>query len=177
MNKNRNSNSSKGFTLIEVLIVVAIIGIIASVVLVAVNQARANGRDAKRVQDLKQLTLALDLYYQDHGTYPPCESGGDPYCGSCNPNGYTEFANALQPLVDEGYLLSIPKDPLNKANCQTYEYTTQSDDVWGGACNNSPIGEYYYIIRFATERMTLDLPEWIYQRTSGTEYCFTGFLP
>ncbi|HYF97459.1 MAG TPA: prepilin-type N-terminal cleavage/methylation domain-containing protein [Coxiellaceae bacterium] len=59
-----------GFTLIELLVVIAIIGILASVVLVSLNSARAKSRDAKRVADIKQIQLALELFYNDNGNYP-----------------------------------------------------------------------------------------------------------
>ena len=52
----------KGFTLIELLVVIAIIGILASVVLASLNSARKKSRDARRVADIKQIQLALELY-------------------------------------------------------------------------------------------------------------------
>lgn len=62
--------NSKGFTLIELLVVIAIIGILSSVVLASLNSARQKGRDARRISDLKQLQLALELYYDSTGGYP-----------------------------------------------------------------------------------------------------------
>ena len=65
----RNKNQ-KGFTLIELLVVIAIIGLLASVVLLALNSARAKSRDAKRLADVRQLSTAMELYYNDNGGYP-----------------------------------------------------------------------------------------------------------
>lgn len=65
MNKNK-----KGFTLIELLVVVAIIGLLATLSIVALNNARARARDARRVADVKQIQTALELYYNDEGKYP-----------------------------------------------------------------------------------------------------------
>ena len=65
----RNKNQ-KGFTLIELLVVIAIIGLLASVVLLALNSARAKSRDAKRLADMRQLSTALELFYNDKGGYP-----------------------------------------------------------------------------------------------------------
>lgn len=63
-------NTKKGFTLIELLVVIAIIGILSSVVLASLNSARQKSRDARRVSDIKQLQLALELYFDTAGTYP-----------------------------------------------------------------------------------------------------------
>ena len=52
-----------GFTLVELLVVISIIGLLAGIVLSSLNSARAKGRDARRVSDIKQLQLALTLYY------------------------------------------------------------------------------------------------------------------
>ena len=60
----------KGFTLIEMLIVVAIVGILASVVLIGLGPTQRSGRDARRLADLKQVQTGLELYYQKNGSYP-----------------------------------------------------------------------------------------------------------
>ncbi len=67
---NLTRSSTKGFTLIELLVVIAIIGILSSVVLASLNDARQKSRDAKRIADVKQLQLALALYFDGHSTYP-----------------------------------------------------------------------------------------------------------
>ncbi len=65
----RNKNQ-RGFTLIELLVVIAIIGLLASVVLLALNSARSKSRDAKRAGDVRQVMTALELYFNDCGSYP-----------------------------------------------------------------------------------------------------------
>src|ERR1035437_2885741 len=64
------SPSSAGFTLIELLVVISIIGLLSSIVLVALNSARAKGRDAARVEGLVQVRNALELYLSTYGKYP-----------------------------------------------------------------------------------------------------------
>jgi prepilin-type N-terminal cleavage/methylation domain-containing protein len=59
-----------GFTLIELLVVIAIIGILASIITVSLLSARAKGRDAKRIADIRTIQLALEEYYNDTGSYP-----------------------------------------------------------------------------------------------------------
>lgn len=82
---------NKGFTLIELLVVIAIIGILSSVVLASLNSARRKSRDARRIADVKQLQLALELSYDTAGSYPAALS----------------VAN----LVTPGYIAAIPTDP------------------------------------------------------------------
>src|SRR3989338_3128827 len=56
-------NFLTGFTLIELLVVISIIGLLSSVVLASLNNARAKARDTRRIQDFKQISTALYLYY------------------------------------------------------------------------------------------------------------------
>lgn len=69
MKKNK-----RGFTLIELLVVIAIIGLLSTLSILALNQARARARDAKRVADVKQVQTALEMYYNDVGDYPATAS-------------------------------------------------------------------------------------------------------
>lgn len=60
----------KGFTLLELMIVIAIIGLLALIILASVGQARAKGRDAHRIKSVKEIDKAIGLYYDDNGHYP-----------------------------------------------------------------------------------------------------------
>ena len=59
-----------GFTLIELLVVIAIIGILSSVVLASLNSARQKSRVARRIADIGQVRLALELYFDATRDYP-----------------------------------------------------------------------------------------------------------
>jgi len=65
-----NNTKQTGFTLIELLVVIAIIGILATIVMVSLNTARAKARDARRISDIRQLQLALQMYYDINNAYP-----------------------------------------------------------------------------------------------------------
>jgi len=62
--------SNKGFTLIELIVVISIIGVLSTLIINNLNDARARARDAKRKQELSGLKTALRLYYNDYQTYP-----------------------------------------------------------------------------------------------------------
>ncbi len=59
-----------GFTLVELLVVISIIGLLASVVLTSVNSARNKAKVARAAADLRQLILVLNLYLDANGVYP-----------------------------------------------------------------------------------------------------------
>jgi len=89
-----------GFTLIELLVVIAIIGILSSVVLASLNGARKKARDSRRVSDIGQLKLALELYFDNNKEYP----------------------TDLDDLSSNGFLSPVPKDPLYSSPNDEYKY-------------------------------------------------------
>ena len=106
--------NKKGFTLIELLIVVAIIGLLASVVLVGLGGFRARGRDARRIADLRETQLALELYYTKNNAYPVI-SGAD------------TWASLKTSLAGAGIgVTTISSDPLGSS--RTYQYGVSGDN-------------------------------------------------
>jgi type II secretion system protein G len=103
-------SSQKGFTLIELLVVIAIIGILASVILASLNSARAKGRDSYRIQSIKQLQTALEIYYNDYNAYPTTSSA---WYGNCATFGSypTTGATGYIPNLAPKYISELPIDP------------------------------------------------------------------
>ena len=108
-----------GFTIVELLIVIVVIGILAAITIVAYNGIQARANDARRDSDIKQLKTALAIYKSDTGLYPDA-------CGSGTGCNVSNLASALVP----GYLGKIPQDP-NSATPYNYVRATSSDDSYG----------------------------------------------
>lgn len=100
-----------GFTLIELLVVIAIIGMLSTIVLVSLGSVRKKGRDTKRVADLRELQLALEMYYDSNRAFPT-----DIYSGTVG----------LAPA----YVQKMPIDPLGG------NYTYAGLTVSGAAASN-----------------------------------------
>lgn len=116
MKNERYLPLQRGFTLIELLVVIAIIGLLASVVLVNLNRTRVIARETKRIADLRQLVTALELYYDDNGSYP--DTGGRWWNSCSRPTNYI-------PGLSPTYIPSLPLDPINCTSNPTlrvYEY-------------------------------------------------------
>lgn len=116
------NKKSRGFTLIELLVVIAIIGILASIVLASLNTARKKGRDARRISDMKQVQLALELYYDANGSQYPI--------GNASPYAMTQSANLN---LSPAYIATLPIDPINNGN-NVYKYVGTTDNTNATQC-------------------------------------------
>jgi prepilin-type N-terminal cleavage/methylation domain-containing protein len=90
-------NNQGGFTIIEMLVVVAIIGILSTLSIMSLNSRKSDARDVKRLGDLDTMTKALALYYTANGSYPPIQQAFGYSTGGYNWNG-SATAPALYPL-------------------------------------------------------------------------------
>lgn len=130
--KKQKRERERGFTLIELLVVISIIGLLSSVVLASLNGARMKARDAKRLFDLHQIRLALEQYYDDHGTYP-------------NTSYWMRSSDASWGTLQDAlalYLPNLPKDPVNNA---TFPKGPWNDNYYGYAYGFVPSYAGYYI--------------------------------
>ena len=103
---NHNTNVvRKGFTIVELLIVIVVIAILAAISLVAYNGTQARANDSKRVNDFSAIQKALRMYYVDNGRYPACGTHTATR-GGCAMSG---IASHLVPK----YISKLPADPVS----------------------------------------------------------------
>lgn len=119
----------RGFTLVEILVALAIISLLTTVVFGAINGSRAKARDAQRMSDLEQIHIALRLYAEANGEYP-CEDAAQ-----CNAAGQVSGANGqigtggnFDTLLAP-YLPTVPQDPLQDS---THYYYYDARHTCGG---------------------------------------------
>ena len=86
------------------------IGLIASIALVSLNSSRAKARDARKKADFRQISTALQLYYDKNGAMP--DSLG---------SGCSNYEQSMQQLVDAGFLARVPLSPDGSGYCY-YNY-------------------------------------------------------
>lgn len=102
-----------GFTIVELLVTIVVIGILTSLVTVAYNGAQDRARDTIRQNDIDAITKALEEYYQDHGEYP--RGGGSTSINSLwSTTADSSWQNLKTALAD--YISVLPEDPINTQN-------------------------------------------------------------
>ncbi len=122
-----HNSKNKGFTLIEILLVVAAIAILAGIVILAINPSKQLGdtRNAQRRADVNTILNAVYQYSIDNGSLPAsitttptgvCKTGG-----TC-----TNLIDLIVLTTNEKYLTSIPYDPQSSTANDTYYKISKS---------------------------------------------------
>ena len=121
-------NTHEGYSLIELMIVVAIIGILVALAVPSFQHSAVKAREAALKQNLQTIRTVLDQHYADKGFYPP----------------------SLEILVEAGYLRQVPTDPFAEpADAWVIEFEENPDvesgifDVHSGSDGLSTNGTPY----------------------------------
>lgn len=114
-----NMKSQKGFSLVELLVVISIIGTLAGLLITNLVGVRGRAADSKIKNNLNQLKTALRLYYNDYQQYPDTSGGQIMGCGvdgdqACTPGGV--FSAGAGPTI---YMQELPAD---------FTYTVSGDN-------------------------------------------------
>lgn len=132
----KKPNQKEGVTLVELLVVVAVVSVIATFSITTFPAVLAKSRDNRRIADLKMIASALEQFYSDNNYYPPNTTN--------LPANLTSNSGSNQWIVNlsESYIKSIPKDPNDPQ--KYYHYST-------------PTGHQTYVLWASLERS--DNPE------------------
>lgn len=133
----RNSKKLEGFTLIEILVVVALIAILAAITYIAINPAKnfADARNTQRQSDVREILSAITQFQGQGNTVSSL--GSVPTCPAVANIG-TDNVNLATNLVPE-YIVAIPKDPLVGTDANT-GYTI-CQETGGRVTVNAPSAE------------------------------------
>ncbi len=132
-----NTAGNKGFSLIELLIVIAIIGILVATITVSFSDSRATARDAQRQSDLREIQIAIENYKRAEGQYPAQLS-------ALTPRYIVEMP--LDPATGEEYLYGTNGDVFKLMSQEVESITVTSDHPMtacdparcgAGTCSNS----------------------------------------
>lgn len=152
----RKKNYSRGFTLVELLVVITMIGILTSLLIVFINPSKQlqKAKDIKRVQDFKQIQSALDTYYNDNNCYPATFSFNTSF----------QQGSAI-------YMKNVPQDQDCASGGSCYQYVTDTTSIcpqWNVLFSkivNKPTNS----ISCALEQIPNCLP--LNYNTAGYDYC------
>ena len=128
-------NSSRGFTLIEVMVVVVILGILAAIIVPRIMGRPEEAKRTKAAVDIKGVEQALNLYKLDNGMYPNTEQGLEALVNK------PEITPVPNKWKEGGYLSKLPLDPWGRP----YQYLSPGDhgdfDLYSHGADGEPGGE------------------------------------
>ena len=159
-----NTSNRRGFTLIELVVVVSILAILAGVMVPRVTHHMKSARDARRLADIKTVRTAIEQYYMDKGEYPAANTNS-----SFGGWDVSNDGNFIEALKQEGYLDEKSVDPINDSTYH-FRYYVYNNGAYG--CVGD--GRYYVlgIRNFETQDAADDNPGYFQcsSRNWGNEF-------
>ncbi len=109
-------NKQKGFTILEMVVVIGIIAIIATIGLSSYTSVQKKAKDSRRMADVELIRAAVEQYRSNNNAYPPAVPYPSGNTGICDPTG---CASGI-------YLQKLPVDP-DKTQVYVYQYINSAD--------------------------------------------------
>lgn len=173
MNSVGNIKKQTGFTIVELLIVIVVIGILAAITIVAYNGVQQRARDTLRTDTIAQIVDALEVYKSENGQYPVATANPGASSWETSNDVPGTFLNDLEGL---GFSSTKSVDPINN---NTYRFYYYRYGAGSGGCDAARGG--FYVLRLTYESasnkpkgktMTGDCstPQASWSDTTGTAY-------
>lgn len=121
----QTKQKQSGFTIVELLIVIVVVGILAAITIVAYNGIQLRSRDTIRVNDLRAIHKSIELYKAENGSYPLPANGSMNWTGNCSSFGsVTDYITGISTYVSR-----LPLDPKWKnTDNKCYLYRSNGTD-------------------------------------------------
>ena len=131
----RHQHDDKGFTLLEMMVVIMIIGLLASLIVPNILGNKDKADQKKAVADITALENALEMYHMDNGTYPDSSEGLE---ALLHPPASIKSQNTYR---EGGYIKRLPNDPWH----HPYRFQSPGDhediDIFTYGSDNKPEGK------------------------------------
>ena len=138
----------KGFTIVELLIVIVVIAILAAITIVTFSGLQGRGKDSRRTSEIGSIQKLLELYHADNGGYPMCGSN-TAYVPPETNNTYNSVSNCLTSSLVPKYTSSLPVDPVNSGS-NIYFYAVGYQKIGGTNYTNNHTDNYIIATKLDT---------------------------
>lgn len=163
----------RGFTLIEILVSIAIVAILTTIAISTYSNAQKIARDGKRKSDLNAIATALEIYKSRNGRYP-CSGTQGYQNGTSNPTWLTDNVDPTNSLCDgtkpfnTSYINQLPTDPsCTSGSCgnPVLDSNAKNYTYWTTSCGSYPAGQFYFLATKLenandSQRFAVAAPKW-----------------